>query len=95
MKVTFSALHFAASDRLQSFATSEMQRLERYVAGHIDGDVVLREDGSVKVAEMRVNALGRLLPVRVEGDDFYRIIPKGIEKLEKQLKHQKSKITAR
>ena len=92
MKVTFSALHFDASDRLQTFATAEMQRLERYVGGHIDGDVVLKANGAVKVAEMRINALGRLLPVKVEGDDFYKIIPRGIEKLEKQLKSQKSKL---
>ena len=91
MKVTFSARHFDASDKLQEFAKGELMRLKKYFEGTLYGEVILEESGSLKVVDMRLNALGKLLPARVEGTDFYKIIPKAVEKIEKQLKAAKSK----
>ena len=91
MKITFAARHFTASDKLQAFATRELEHLQRYFNGDLAGDIILEESGSLKTVEMRINMLGKLLPVRVEGNDFYKIIPKAVDKLEKQLKAQKSK----
>ncbi len=95
MKITFSARHFTASDKLQSFAVGEMKHLKRYFDGSLAGEIILEESGNLKVVEMRINALGKLLPVRMEGNDFYKIIPRAVAKLEKQLKSQKSKVYGR
>jgi ribosomal subunit interface protein len=95
MKITFAARHFEASDKLQSFATTELERLSRYFNGSLTGDLILEENGSLKAAEMRLNMVGKILPVRVEGDDFYKIVPKAVDKLEKQLKAQKARLKRR
>ena len=95
MKINFAARHFEPTEKLQTFATKEMERLSRYFDGPMHGDLVLEENGDLKVAEMRLNMAGRILPVKVEGTDFYKIVPKAVEKLEKQLKAQKSKLISR
>lgn len=95
MKVTFSARHFEASEKLQQFAVSELNRLDKYFDGALSGEVVLEENANLKAAEMRLNMLGKVLPVRMEGSDFYKIIPRAVDKLEKQLKSQKSKLQSR
>lgn len=92
MKVTFSARHFEASDKLQKFAKDELLNLSKYFGGSVSGKVILEENGNLKAVELRLNVLGRILPSRVEGDDFYKIIPKAVEKVEKQLKSTKSKL---
>jgi ribosomal subunit interface protein len=95
MKIKFSARHFEATDQLREFVTSEIEHLSRFFEGRLSCDVVLEENGNNRAAEIRLNMLGKVLPVRVEGTDFYKLIPKGIEKLEKQMQSQKSKVTKR
>ncbi len=92
MKVTFSAVHFEATEKLQNFATKEFSKLKKYYNNDLDGDIVLKEDGNRKVVEIRMQAYGKLLPVKMDGADFYKIIPLAVDKLRKQLKTQKSKI---
>ena len=95
MKINFSARHFEATDQLREFVTSEIDHLSRFFEGRLSCDVILEENGNIKAAEIRLNMLGKVLPVRVEGNDFYKLIPKGVVKLEKQMLAQKSKITKR
>ena len=95
MKVTFSARHFEPSKRLQDFATKEISKLEKYLTGKYSSEIVLEENGNLKVVDLRLNALGRIFNVSIEETDFYKIIPKAVSKLEKQFKAQKSKVQNR
>lgn len=92
MKVTFSAVHFEPTEKLQVFAVNELSRLERYFDGEISGEIILKQEGTLKVVEMRLNALGKVLPAKLQGKDFYKMLPKAVEKLETQLKAHKSKV---
>ncbi|MBM3326641.1 MAG: ribosome-associated translation inhibitor RaiA [Calditrichaeota bacterium] len=92
MKVTFSARHFDATEKLRLFATKEIERLKRYFDGNLNADVILEENGNVKSVELRLTMLGKLLPSRVEGADFYKLIPQAVDKLEKQVKSTKEKV---
>jgi putative sigma-54 modulation protein len=95
MKITFSARHFEASEKLKDFATTELSRLKKYFDGVLLGEVVLEEQGGIKRAEIRIKMLGKTLPAKTEGEDFYKIIPKAIDKLEAQIKSTKSKAFSR
>ena len=95
MKITFAARHFEATDKLQSFAMQELERLSRYFNGDLSGEIILEENGGLKVTEMRLNMVGKVLPVKIEGDDFYKTVPRAVDKLEKQLKAQKAKLRRR
>jgi ribosomal subunit interface protein len=95
MKVTFSARHFEPSQKLQDFATEEISRLGKYLTGKYSGDIVLEENGNLKTVDIRLNAMGRTFQASVEENDFYKIIPKAVIKLEKQLMVRKSKVQNR
>lgn len=95
MKTTISVRHFEATEKLQQFANTELSELEKYFEGDLTAQLILDEAGNLKTVELRVTALGKLLPAKVEGSDFYKLIPKAVEKVEKQLKSVKSKLTGR
>ena len=95
MKINFSARHFNASDNLQHFVTGEIGNLSKYFDGVQSADVVLAEHGSLRQAELRITMLGRVLTAKVEGEDFYKVVPKAVEKLEAQIKSTKSKAFGR
>jgi len=93
LKITFSARHFEATDKLREFATEEIKSLKKYFDGVLNAEVVL--EGTQKEVEIRISMLGKVLTAKVQGDDFYKIIPKAVEKLEAQIKSTKSKIQNR
>ncbi len=92
MNIKFSARHFEATEKLRLFATKEIERLKRYFNGNLNADIILDDNGNIKTVELRLSMLGKLLPVRVEGTDFYKIIPQAIDKLERQVKSTKGKV---
>ncbi len=95
MKITFSARHFDPTPKLQSFAIEEISKIEKHLKGHSTCEVVLEESGNLKVVDIRLNALSKVFKARVEDNDFYKIIPKAVNKLEKQFKSEKSKARSR
>ncbi len=95
MKTTISARHFEASEKLQKFANEELLALEKHFDGNLTAQLILDETGNLKTVELRVTALSKMLPAKVEGSDFYKLIPKAVEKVVKQLKSVKSKVTGR
>ncbi|MDP8228712.1 MAG: ribosome-associated translation inhibitor RaiA [Candidatus Electryoneaceae bacterium] len=95
MQITFSARHFEASDKLEQFARKELLRLEKYYDGVMKVDIILEENGSKKEVEVRLNMLGKLLPTKMDGNDFYKMIPQAIDKIAKQIKATKSKTFSR
>ncbi len=95
MNVTFSARHFEPTTKLQNFATKEISKIEKHLTGYNSCELILEESGNLKVVDIRLNALGTVFKARVEDDDFYKIIPKAVNKLEKQFRSKKSKVQSR
>ncbi|MDP8238263.1 MAG: ribosome-associated translation inhibitor RaiA [Candidatus Hatepunaea meridiana] len=95
MKITFSARSFEATEKLENFATEEVGKLSKYLNDKITSEIILKENGTLKVVDIRLNAMGRMFKVNMEDSDFYKIIPKAVNKLGKQMKSQKSKFSSR
>jgi len=95
MKITFSARSFEATEKLENFATNEVGKLSKYLNDKITSEIILQETGTLKVVDIRLNAMGRMFKVNMEDSDFYKIIPKAVNKLEKQMRSQKSKFSSR
>lgn len=95
MKVSFLARHFDATDKLKKFAEDEVEKLSKYLNGDLKADIVLSEKENFKAVEIRVTMFGKLLPTRVEGTDFYKIIPEAVDKVERQVRDTKEKVTGR
>lgn len=92
MKVQFSTRRFEATEKLQQFTEKEVMHLKRYFDGDIRAEIILEDNNGLKTVDLRINALSKVFPTRIEGDDFYKIIPKAVDKVEKQLKSAKDKL---
>ncbi len=95
MKITFSARHFDATEKLQNFAKKEVDGLGKYADNIKHSEIILEQNDNLKSADIRLNAFGSSFISKVEGDDFYKVIPKCVEKIRKQLKAKKSKVLSR
>ncbi len=92
MRVSVSARHFKASDKLQQFATTEVMRLKKYFDHILDGEIVLSWQKGSKTSEINLNVNGTKLTATDASDDFYKSIPRTVEKLERQLRKYKGKL---
>lgn len=92
MRVSVSARHFKASDKLQQFATTEVMRLKKYFDHILDGEIVLSWQKGNKTSEINLNVNGTKLTATDASDDFYKSIPRTVEKLERQLRKYKGKL---
>jgi len=92
MRVSISARHFKASDKLQQFATTEVMRLKKYFDHILDGEVVLSWQKGSKTSEISLNVNGTKMTATEASDDFYKAIPRTVEKLERQLRKYKGKL---
>ncbi len=95
MKITFSARHFDATEKLKDFTSEELKRLKKYHDNVMNVEVVLEESGSTKAAEIRVKIQGKFITSKAEDTDFYKMIPKVVDKLETQMRHLKDKANNR
>lgn len=95
MKITFSARHFEATDKLKEFAKTELLQLKKYTEATSTGEIILDENKNQKLVDIRVIAFGKTLVSKMEGTDFYKVIPKVVSKLETQIRSIKSKVTMR
>ncbi|MBW1711414.1 MAG: ribosome-associated translation inhibitor RaiA [Deltaproteobacteria bacterium] len=95
MRVNVSARHFKASDKLQEFATNEVKRLRKFFDNITDGEVILDWQKSNKTSEIILNVNGTKLTATEASDDFYKSIPKTVDKLESQLRRHKGKLFKR
>jgi|GEM_PF-31852 integrase/recombinase XerC len=92
MRISVSARHFKASDKLQQFATTEVSRLKKYFDHILDGEVVLSWQKSNKVSEISLNVNGTKMTATEVSDDFYKSIPRTVDKLERQLRKHKGRL---
>lgn len=95
MRVNVSARHFKASDKLQEFATNEVMRLRKFFDNITDGEVILDWQKGNKSSEIILNVNGTKLTATEASNDFYKAIPKAVDKLESQLRRYKGKLFKR
>ncbi len=93
MRVNVSARHFKASDRLQEFATNEVMRLTKLYDRITEGEIILDWQKGNKQSEIILNVNGTTLTATDISTDFYKSIPKTVDKLESQLRKFKGKLT--
>ena len=95
MRVNVSARHFKASDKLQEFAAAEVMRLRKYFDNITAGEVILSWQKGNKSTEIILDVNGTKLTASEASHDFYKCIPKTVDKLESQLRKYKGKLYKR
>ncbi|MEO0899449.1 MAG: ribosome-associated translation inhibitor RaiA [Bacteroidota bacterium] len=98
MKLTIQALHFTAADRLKSYISKKVNKLDQFYDRIIEGEVTLsvqdEKKGANKYAEVHVHVPGNVLIAGVNGQSFEAAVDMATDKLKTQIKRYKGKLRA-
>ena len=99
MKYTFSGRHFEITDAIQSYAEEKFDKLDHLFNQIIAAKVVMsyNHKGTSTPArvEVQLNLKNTIIRVEEDGVDSYVAIDTALDKLERQLKHYKSRYEAK
>lgn len=93
MNLNISGHHMDMTDALRDYVTSKMQRVERHFDHVIDAEIVLEVEKLRRKAEATLKVSGATLHAEAEQTDMYAAIDAMVDKLDRQTRKFKEKIT--
>lgn len=95
MKVNITSRGHDLTDFLQDYIEKRVSRLEKYVHGDGEVNVVLERDAAGQIVEMNMHALHKVLCAKEQGEHVRDCIDKTVSKIEAQLRKHKEKMIER
>ena len=95
MQINITGHHSEVTPALRAYATEKLQRITRHFDHVISIDDILKMETHHKHAEGKINAAGapKALFAQDTNDDMYAAIDGLIDKLDRQVKKHKEKLT--
>ena len=93
MQLNLSGHHVTISPALKEYVSSKLRRLERHYDHVTNAHVVLSVEKLTKKAEATVHVSGGQLFADSRKDDMYAAIDGLVDKLDRQIKRHKEKLT--
>jgi len=95
MQVDISGQNIEITQALRAYVTEKLDRLERHFANLISARFVLRLERVEHHAEATVSVAGRTNDIHADAtaEDMYAAIDKLIDKLDRQVRRHKEKVT--
>lgn len=93
MQVTLSGHHVDITDALRNYVNEKLERLERHFDKATSAQIILSVEKLTHKAEATVHVAGNDLFADAEHEDMYAAIDGLIDKLDRQIKKHKEKLT--
>ena len=93
MQINISGHHLEITKSLRDYVTNKLERLERHFDQVTTIDVILSVEKLVQKAEATVPVNGNNLFANAESEDMYAAIDALVDKLDRQIKRRKEKVT--
>lgn len=93
MQITVSGHHIDITEAMQSYVESKMERLERHFDLVTNINVILSVEKLRQKAEATIHITGNDVFANCEDENMYAAIDALVDKLDRQLKKHKEKIT--
>lgn len=93
MQIVVKGKNVEVTEALRAHAEKRITKIQRYFDRIISSDVTLSTERNWHIVEVTVHANGTVLRGEERTNDMYSSIDKVIDKLEKQVKRQKGKVT--
>ena len=93
MQISLTGHHVEVTPALKDYATSKMERLERHFDHVTDVHVILSVEKVRHTAEATLHLNGGTLFADATHDDMYAAIDALVDKLDRQVKKHKEKLT--
>ena len=94
MQITVKGKNFDVTEALKSHATQKVNKLSRYSDAVITAEVTLTTERNWHVAEVTLFGKGFDMHVEEKSKDMYNSIDRVVERLERQLKKQREKVSS-
>ena len=93
MQINISGHHVEVTDSLKKYITAKMEKIERHFDQVIDAHIVLDVNKLIHKAEVTVHVSGNTIHAESENEDMYAAIDAMLDKLDRQVKKHKEKLT--
>ena len=93
MQINITGHHVEVTPALRAYVTEKMQRIARHFDQVSSINVILKVEKLQQQAEATVNANGRTIFAAESAMDMYASIDKLVDKLDKQVRRYKDRIT--
>ena len=93
MQINLTGQHLDVTPALKEYVTTKLQRLERHFDHVTNAHVVLSVEKLIQRAEATVHVSGASLHAEARDGDMYAAIDALIDKLDRQVKRHKEKLS--
>jgi putative sigma-54 modulation protein len=93
MQIKIDGHHVDLTESIQDYVQSKMTRIERHFDQVVDMHVVLSVEKQRHLVEATIHVAGNNIHAHSENDDMYAAIDLLVDKLDRQVKKHKEKVT--
>ena len=93
MQINIDGHHVDLTDSMREYLTTKLSRIERHFDQVVDVHVVLNVEKQRQMVEATVHVAGNNIHAHSESDDMYAAIDALLDKLDRQIKKHKEKLT--
>jgi putative sigma-54 modulation protein len=93
MQINIDGHHVEVTQSLSDYVQSKLSRIERHFDHVVDVHVVLAVEKQRQKAEATIHLAGNTLHAHSENEDMYAAIDLLVDKLDRQVKKHKEKLT--
>jgi putative sigma-54 modulation protein len=93
MQISIDGHHVDVTESMQDYIRTKMARIERHFDQVVDMHVVLSVEKLRHKAEATIHVAGNTIHAHSENDDMYAAIDLLLDKLDRQVKKHKEKLT--
>jgi len=95
MEITVTFRHLEPRDALKEYATDKVSRIEKYLGNITEVHIILSHEKRAHIAEVIVHAnRAKITAKEMHEDNMYASIDLVVDKIERQVKKHKDKITS-
>jgi putative sigma-54 modulation protein len=95
MKISVTARKMELTDAIRNYAEEKVSKLEKYMDGIVEAQVLLRVEKHWQVAEGSIRARNTDFMARDSSEDLYAAIDGLVDKLDRQMRKHKTRMLAR
>lgn len=94
MQVAVTFRHMEPTDALKEFAAEKVEKIEKYIHTPTDAHIVLSVEKYMHQADITIRAHGFMMRGREKSEDMYASIDRAVDKIEKQVRRYKNKLSS-
>lgn len=94
MQVSFTFRQMEPTEALKAFATEKIGKIQKYIHTPCDAHVVLSVEKYMHKADILIKAHGVMMRGEEKSEDMYSSIDRAVERIERQVKRYKNKLTS-